>query len=648
MNQDTIFSLIRTAEQNYIVGNTKLSKYVNFSMLETINTIDAYINSKHTSGLTDSLGREKPFFNIVTAAINIWYRATDIDRKDIRLKATKMADSVAAFLGTIHLKTWMRRTNFGVFLNQWGRTLAQYGSAVVKFVEKDGVLYPQCIPWNRIIVDAIDFSANARIEKLYFTPAQLRMRKGYDQTAVENLITAVAARQTLDKETVDTIAGYIEVYEVHGELPLAFLKKDPTTITPEDKTTYRQQMHVVSFVQAREGYDDFELYKGKEKQDPYMITHLIEEDGRTLAIGAVEYLFDAQWMQNHTVKNMKDMLDLSSKLIFQTTDSNLEGRNVLTAVEQGDIITTAANTALTQVNNGSHDLAALQNFAGQWRAMAQELTSTPDALRGNTLPSGTPYSLGALLNQNASSLFEIMTENKGLAIEKMMRVFVIPHLKTKLNNGDEIGAELDAEGIAQIDSMYIPKEAIRRENQRVISQVLTSAEQAAQGKMPGPTQPFNADTAKQQVQSELASSGNMRFFTPDDAKKIQWNEVFKDFEWTCEVDVTDEETDKKTVLTTLNTVFQTIASNPMVLQNKNTVMLLGKILEATGTVSPIELSTTEQIPMPIARPTLRENVDFKDLPPPAQMQFLERMGMDIQQMQQAMANAPAAPSAPPR
>jgi hypothetical protein len=50
--------------------------------------------------------------------------------------------------------------------------------------------------------------------------------------------------------------------------------------------------------------------RARERKDPYMITHLIEEDGRTLSIGAVEYLFDAQWMQNHTVKNMKDLLDL--------------------------------------------------------------------------------------------------------------------------------------------------------------------------------------------------------------------------------------------------------------------------------------------------------------------------------------------------
>ena len=60
-------------------------------------------------------------------AVNIWYRATDIDRKDIRIKATKQRDILGAFLATIHLQEWMRKDNFGKFLNDWGRSLAKYG-----------------------------------------------------------------------------------------------------------------------------------------------------------------------------------------------------------------------------------------------------------------------------------------------------------------------------------------------------------------------------------------------------------------------------------------------------------------------------------------------------------------------------------------
>lgn len=115
---ETIYDLVRKAEQNDQQGSTTISKYVTFDMRENIEKIDAYLNSKHISGDTDDMGREKPFFNIVTAAVNIWYRATDIDRKNIRIKASKAGDTVLSFLGTVHLQQWMRKSNFGQFLNE--------------------------------------------------------------------------------------------------------------------------------------------------------------------------------------------------------------------------------------------------------------------------------------------------------------------------------------------------------------------------------------------------------------------------------------------------------------------------------------------------------------------------------------------------
>src|SRR3990167_8898426 len=134
-DKQSIHELIREAEENYKTGKTRLGDYVEWSMRDTVEKIIAYSNSKPTTGETDSLGRKKPFFNIVTAAVNIWYRATDIDRKDIVVLPNSSSTVVAAFLANVILQQWMKKARFGVFLNEWGRTLAQYGGAIVKFVE---------------------------------------------------------------------------------------------------------------------------------------------------------------------------------------------------------------------------------------------------------------------------------------------------------------------------------------------------------------------------------------------------------------------------------------------------------------------------------------------------------------------------------
>lgn len=594
---ETVHEIVRKAETNYLQGNTNLGKYVNWSMHDTIERIDAYLNSKHISGDTDSLGREKPFFNIVTAAVNIWYRATDIDRKDIKFVPTKQSSVVLAFVANVILQNWMDKNRFGQFLNAWGRSLARYGSAIPKFVEKGKELTPSIIPWNRYIADPVQFDALPHIEKFYMTPAQLRKMENYDQDVVSQLLESHTTRKTLDKMEKDTMSEFIELYEVHGELDSRLLEDDPDEGIDDKDIKYRQQMHVVSYVRENgtgEGkgeYADFTLFKGPESKDPYMITHLIEEDGRTLGIGAVEYLFDAQWQQNHTVKNMKDTLDLASKLIFQTADSNFAGRNVLSAIETGDVLVYAKDAPLSRVANDKPDIAALQNYGQMWRNLSQDITSTPDAMRGNTLPSGTPYALGQLLAQQSNSLFEIMTENKGLAIEDMMRSYVIPHIRKQLKHKDEIAAILDDAGIQEIDSIYIPAQAVKRYNERAKEMVLN-------GENPMPFDPAIEEGALKQ---SMASLGNKRFFKPDELDEKTWDDILSDFEWdSIRVEVTNENNDKQAVLTTLNSVLQTIATNPMILQDPNAKMILSAILTETGRISPLQLQTasaqTPQMP----------------------------------------------------
>src|SRR3990167_6481442 len=343
---ETIHQIVRQAQTNYTSGTVKIGKYVDISIYEIIETITAYLNSKHITGDKDSLGRDKPFFNIITAAVNVWYRATDLDRKDMILRADKSGNELAAFLASIFLQKWMKKNRFGVFLNRWGRTLAQYGSAIVKFVEKGEKLICQVLSWNRVIIDPIDFEAQPIIEQIYKTPAQLRRMEEYDQ-----------------------------------------------------------QFHVISFVAEEEGkFKDFTLYKGKSKL-MHLKTDFIEEPSRSIAIGAVEHLFINQWMVNHSKKATKDTLDITSKLILQSADPAFKDKNLIDAIETGSIFTHEPNKSLTQVNTAKPDVVSMENFGNSWMINGKDITSTPDALRGNTLPSGTPYSLGAYLGEQGSSLF---------------------------------------------------------------------------------------------------------------------------------------------------------------------------------------------------------------------------------------------------
>lgn len=598
MNKTSVTEIVRTAEDNYLNGSVQMGEYVEWNMHDTLETIDAYLNSQFTTGSTDSLGREKNFYNIVVAATNVTMRATDLDRKNIRILPDATANTALAFVSTVLLQNWMKEARFGVFLNDWGRTLARYGSAVVKFVERDGKLNATVVPWNRLIVDPVDFDALPRIEKLYKTPAQLRKMSEYDQEVVEKLISSSTTRKTLDGNQKDNMSNFIELYEVHGELPLALLEDDPDMAEETSWDTYRQQMHVVSFVQTDNGEtEDFTLFRGKEKKDPYMITHLIKEDGRTLGIGTVELLFEAQRMTNHAMKQVKDTLDLASKLIFQTSDSNFVGRNVLSAIETGDILIHSVNQPLTQINNSKADIVAFQNFKTEWENLAQTLTSTPDAIRGDTLPSGTPYSLAAYQGAQANSLFEYMTENKGLAIEDMMREYIIPHLKTKMDTADEISAVLEDNEIEYVDQIYVKNAAIKYVNKELKEMVL-------RGEFPTQEDQANMTASvSKDIRDQLNNiMGNQRFFKPSEIPDTTWKELLSDFEMKVTVEVTNEQQDKMAVMQTLASLFQTLASNPMVLQDANARKVFTEILTQTGVISALSMKTVP--PEPSVQPVL--------------------------------------------
>ena len=612
MIEQTLAELVREIESDYTSGTeTTISEYVQFDLYENINKIDAYLNSKHISGETDSKGREKPFFNIVTSAVNIYYRATDIDRKNITIRATKLSNKITSFLATVLLGEWMKRENFGVFLNDWGRTLARFGSAISKFIEKDGKLFAEVIPWNRVIIDAIEFEGNPVIEKLWMTPAQLRNNKNYDQDYVEELIDkAKGVRELLGGEKKDNKDNYIPVYEVHGEFPLSYL-----TDKESDEDTYVQQMHVLCFVSSKDDvgkttFEDFTLYSGKEAKNPYMITHLIKEDGRSQSIGAVENLFQAQWMINHSQKQIKDQLDLASKLIFQTSDGNFAGRNALNSIESGDILIHASNMPLTQVANNSHDITSLQSFSEQWRMAGMQINGINEAMV-QAPKSGTAWRQTEAVLQEAHSLFELMTENKGLAIEDMLRNYVIPHLKKKMDTSEEISSILTEQQINQIDKLYVPNEAIRRTNNKIKRKVLsTTLEDIKSGNLfDSSTQPGMIAEEETRLQNDMTSMGNQRFIKPSDISTKTWKEVLKDVEWLVDVDVTGEGKDTQSAMQTLSTLLQTLVAKQGQPFTPAEQVVVNKILTLTGEVNPMEINQMPQqtsvapAPVPQLAPT---------------------------------------------
>lgn len=591
---EKVSDIVLKQEMDFIRGSTRTSKYVTFSLYETLSRIDAYLNSTHISGSKDAKGRLKPFINIVITAANIWWRATDIDRQHIKLWAKKRKQWLKSFFINIVFQNWMKKEDFGIFLNEWGRTLSRYGSALIKFVENSSGLHISVIPWNTLIIDSVNINAAPIIEVIELSESQLQERietHGYDAKAVENLLEAKRMRETIDKQRKDTKSNYYKLYEVHGKFA-------ESEITGKDKDTkIIQQMHVISFVGGKkDGMNDtkeFTLFKGKE-DDPYELTHLIKEDNRVIGIGPVEYLFDAQWMQNHAVKSTKDHLDIASKLLLQTADPNFLGRNINDQLESGDILVYGLNKPLTKVDNISHDIVSWQNYAIQFKEAGRELVGISEAMLGTQPKAGTAWRLQETVLAESYSLFELMTENKGLDLARIIRKRILPYLLKKYNTNEEISTILEQNDLDKIDRIFIKNESIRRVNEKIFSN-LEALAQGQEGQLIGPMEQSQMlQTEEQAIKSGLQQLSNQRFFAPSE---VNWKKQFEGDEWDIEIDIGSEGHNFADMLATLNSALK-IVTLPGFDQNPKAQAIVGRILELTNAMSPVEYNSLPEAALP--------------------------------------------------
>lgn len=582
MQDKNVCSIVRSMEKDFVNGVVRKSKYVELSPYEDIQTIDAYLNSKHLSGKTDSQGREKPFANIVVSARNIWYRATDIDRKNIKIKSSKIKHSIIALLANAHLQDYMRTENFGRFLNKMGLVMASHNEVVVKAVEKNGDLHLSVVPWDTLIFDSINFYQNPVIEKLSFTVSEL-IEKGYDMVKTKELIDAYETRKTIDGQQKDDKSNYINIYEVHGKFPLSFITEKDT-----DNEIYTNQVHIISYIMNDKGeYEDFTLYKGKE-DFPYMVGSLIEEpDGQIAFNGAVKNLFEAQWIVNDTEKKKYDQLELASMLIFQTADKNFFNRNALTKILNGDILIHEPNSPITQVNNNSHDITSLSNFGETWKALGNQINGISEAMLGAMPKSGTAWRQTEAVLNESYNLYELMTENKGLFIEEIIKEKIIPHIKKKnFKTNKEIAYDLESNELSLIDSRFIKNTSVSFVNRLLVNKVLNDEE---------PTPEEQAELilkSEGQVKDLMRPLGNRRMFKPSE---VNWQKEFEDFDWnSLEIDITGEQRDVQEVLTTLNSVLMFFArkqGQPLTQQEE---LIINKILAQTGHLFPAEIAQLEE------------------------------------------------------
>lgn len=530
----------------------RISEGYDFVQPDMIAKIELYRASQFLSGPVDSQGNKKYFFNILNAQVGNATKNIDLDTKDILIKSEDGADRMKAMLARELLMKWMADHKFGLLLNKLSEYLPAYGSFVVKKTP-EGINY---VPLKRLRFDpAIEDLQKSPyvIEELYFQPYELEKMKdkGWSVECIDEIVEA--SRKAKQPQ--------ICVYEVHSEFP--------NEILGLGKKGYSRAVCYIATVGDVRSQDKQNivpnevLYSKVEKEFPYKKMNYINIDGRALGLGIYEMNLDAQERWNEIQNQKSSSMKISSKKLFWTADEMVES-NVLTDLLNGDVI--KSKNGLNPVASEERNLAAYNQEQSIIMDSVRSNSNAFEVLTGEGLPSGTPYRLGAMMNQNAGKLFEFIRENIGLFIQEIVEDWILPDFKKEIVK-EQIFEIFDAELIDELMTSDIN----RRLNEALKKFVIING------------------TYPTQDEVELLR-GKMKDMSRE-SEFVKVIEGFLNFDFGIKVVVTDENYNVNARVETTSNMIQLLAQNPQIMQDPQLKKLVLSMAEDTG-LSPRLLSGT--------------------------------------------------------
>jgi len=590
-----IFNYIVAQEANY-KQPIPINDVWNWSMKDHIKTSDLYLNSQLLTGKSDF----KPVKNITRPILNLQHRTEDLELKDVQIYVDSPELYHLSFLvKKYHDDIFVQENDLDTYFDELNVSRIDFGGGLSKKMSK---ARPELVPLQSIaFCDQTDILSGPIGIRHYFSPDQLMdMKKvgwGDEKNgatiSVEDLITLSRSEKkndNTDGQIAKTTGRYIEIFEVHGNLPKRFA--DPT----DDSGEYETQIFIVGFYQKKGSMDKqgVTLFTKAENTSPFKFIKRDPVYGRALGFGGAEELFEAQVWINYDMIRMQAMLDAASITILKAIGPNSQkvAGQKLTDLENLEILDLGEGGDLGQVDTFPRNMQLFDNSVQQWEAHAQQMGAANDAIMGNSPASGTPFKLQELVTSEAHGLHEYRRGQFAKHIEEIYKDWIVPHIQKKITEGYKFLSELSLEELQYVGEMLANNEA----NKRLKDMVLAGEE----------VTPDIQKTMMELIMSNFKKKGSKHFI------EILKGE-FQKAPLSVKVSVKGKTKDLAARTDKLVNIFRQIIVNPAVLTIPAIAKIFNDILESSG-LDPADFSgiTKEQLqatqPQPTEQP-VTQNTD---------------------------------------
>lgn len=462
-----LLKTIETEIQNYIGGEIDISPDVTFSQYETIKRIILFQNRTYPTGNVDSQGNYKYYYDIISPRIDNEIKNIDFDTKNIFLYSDKKEDSTKVFLANSKLRDYLKDSEQAVKLNDAVEMFSGMGNVVFKKL-KEG--YELWNPLNFFVINqaAKTLEDTKVIERHILNATQLMKKKDiWDSDTVDLVIKNCGNKgfELTENEstTEDTETQYYEIYELNGQISIEEYKEAKgEEILEGDDEKYMLAKVIFAGLDGKAGEGDeqakYILFADeiKKMSDVYVEVHRGRYQGRWFRTGLYETLFDIQIRSNAIGNEIARALEFGGKQFFWSPDS-LIYKNIMTDMQRGDIVQTS------KIDRIPTEMRDISNYIQEWNLwvqLADRLANSFEVSQGESMPSGTPFRLGAMLNINANKLFDFIREKLGLGLKEVFANWIIPDLLKDLKASEVLKLTDDPEYIKRykeilVDSWYM-------------------------------------------------------------------------------------------------------------------------------------------------------------------------------------------------
>jgi len=572
-----IFDYVTEQEALYKTQRVPIADGYEWNMYEHIRKSVLYKNSKYTTGADDGT---RPYKNIILPIAKLAYRAEGFDVKDIELFIDDKDEYYKSFIARKYHDNWALDKHIDSFIDTIVTTSFDFGGTLVKKT-RDTV---EVVPLESIaFCDQTNFMAGSIGIKHSYSIEEMQEMKGiWSKEVIEEAIEYSTSetvaygnatkRQTTSKNT--------PVYEVHGMFPNSWYDDQDAEVYDEAEV-YSRQVHLITFVKdSNNNKKGITLFKGKLKESPFKFMGRGGEAerifGRALNRGGIEELFDPQVWVNYSAIQLKEMLDTASLMILQTTDASVGTKNVVKELSQGEIVVTAPNTSLTQVNYQPINEASFTNSINSWENHARMIGSASEASLAVTPTSGTPFALEQLKTANGLAEHEYQRGIIADFVGEIYRDWVIEIMAKDMVKGKTWLEELSLSELIKIADNVVENEFINTLKSKLLNEGVTFTQQ-------------EADQYKA-IAKDTFKKSNKKFI------ELLNNDI-KGLPMSIKINVAGKQKYQSDMVNKMGNVFKTVLANPSILQNPQMANLFNQIIEASG-MSPIDFDTMPAKPTP--------------------------------------------------